>query len=134
MQHADLTERIIGSAFRVYNTLRFGFLESVYERARLIELRDAGLRAVAQQPINVFYRDEVVGQFVADLIVNDTVIIELKSVQQTIAAHEAQLVNYLVATRKPVGLLLNFGPNKLEVSRKVPFLPGSDPDHPVDPV
>jgi GxxExxY protein len=119
MEHEQLTERIIGCAYRVYNKMGFGFLESVYERCLLIELRKAGLRAESQQPITVTYDGEAVGDFVADIVVEDTVIVELKSVRQIAPAHEAQLVNYLVATGKPVGLALNFGEQKVEVKRKV---------------
>ena len=97
----------------------FGFLESVYEKCLLIELRKADVQAESQKPIIVFYDNEVVGEFVADIIVNDTIILELKSVKRIIKAHEVQLVNYLVATGKPVGLILNFGESKVEVKRKV---------------
>ena len=114
-----MTERIIGYAYRVYNKMGFGFLESVYEKCMLIELRKAGLNAESQKPITVYYEDEVAGEFVADIIVNDTVILELKSVSRIIKAHEVQLVNYLVATGKPVGLILNFGERKVEVKRKI---------------
>ena len=105
----------------------FGFLEparhpaggSVYEKCLLIELRKAGLYTGSQKPITVYYDDEIVGEFVADIIVNDTIILELKSVRRVIKAHEVQLVNYLVATGKPVGLILNFGERKVEVKRKI---------------
>ena len=75
--------------------------------------------AEAQKPITVYYDDEIVGEFVADIIVNDTIILELKSVRRVVKAHEVQLVNYLVATEKPIGLILNFGESKVEVKRKV---------------
>ncbi len=114
-----MTEKIIGCAYRVYNKMGFGFLESVYEKCMLIELRKAGLNAESQKPITVYYEEEIVGEFVADIIVNDTIILELKSVRQIINVHEVQLVNYLVATRKPVGLILNFGESKVDVKRKV---------------
>ena len=97
----------------------FRFLESVYEKCMLIELRKAGLNAESQKPITVYYEEEIVGEFVADIIVNDTIILELKSVRQIINVHEVQLVNYLVATRKPIGLILNFGESKVDVKRKV---------------
>jgi len=124
MQHKELTETIIGCSYRVYNRMGFGFLESVYEKCLLIELKKAGLRAEAQRAITVFYEGEVVGEFVADVIVEDTIIVELKSVRRVIQAHEVQLVNYLVATGKSVGLLLNFGERKVEVMRKVRELTG----------
>ena len=118
MEYQDLTETIIGCAYRVYNKIGFGFLESVYEKCLLIELRKAGLDTEAQKPITVYYKGEIVGEFVADIIVFDTVIIELKSVRR-IKAHEVQLVNYLVATGKPIGLILNFGETKVEIKRKI---------------
>ena len=114
-----MTEKIIGCASRVYNKMGFGFLESVYEKCLLIELRKAGLDTESQKPITVFYDDEIVGEFVADIIVNDTIILELKSVRRVIKEHEVQLVNYLVATGKSVGLILNFGERKVEVKRKI---------------
>ena len=119
MLHEELTKKIIGCAYRVYNKMGFGFLESVYEKCMLIELRKAGLQASSQQPVTVHYDGEVVGEFVADIVVEDTVIVELKSVRRIVVAHEVQLVNYLVATEKPVGLLLNFSETKVEVKRKV---------------
>lgn len=119
MEYRELTERIIGCAYRVYNKMGFGFLESVYEKCMLIELRKANLDAESQKPITVFYENEIVGEFVADIIVNDTIILELKSVRRIIKAHEVQLVNYLIATGKPVGLILNFGERKVEIKRKI---------------
>jgi len=119
MEYEKVTETIIGCAYRVYNKMGFGFLESVYEKCLLIELSKAGLYTETQKSITVYYEGEVVGEFVADLMVNDAVIIELKSVRRIIKAHEVQLVNYLVATGKPVGLILNFGERKVEIKRKV---------------
>jgi GxxExxY protein len=119
MDYGELTEKIIGCAYRVYNKIGFGFLESVYEKCMLIELRKKDLIAEAQNPITVYYENEIVGEFVADIIVNDTVIIELKSLREIIKAHEVQLVNYLSATGKPVGLIINFGEKKVEIKRKI---------------
>ena len=119
MQYKELTERIIGCAFRVYNQMGFGFLESVYKKCLMIELHKAGISAESQQQISVIYDNQPVGQFVADIVVEDQVILELKSVQNLATAHEVQLVNYLTATRKDIGLLLNFCPDKVEVKRKV---------------
>ena len=119
MQHKEVTEKIIGCAYRVYNKMGFGFLESVYQKCLLIELRKASLRAESEKPITVHYEGEVVGEFVADIVVEGTVILELKSVRRINVAHEIQLVNYLVATGKPVGLVLNFGERKVEVKRKL---------------
>ena len=117
MEYKEVTETIIGCAYRVYNKMGFGFLESVYEKCLLIEIRKAGLDTESQKPITVYYDDEIVGEFVADIIVNDTIILELKSVRRVIKAHEVQLVNYLVATGKPVGLILNFGERKARPPR-----------------
>jgi GxxExxY protein len=85
----------------------------------LIELRKAGLSAESQKAITVYYENEIVGEFVPDIIVDDTIILELKSVRRIIKAHEVQVVNYLVATGKPVGLILNFGERKVEIKRKI---------------
>ncbi len=123
MEHKDLTEKIIGCAYNVYNKMGFGFLESVYEKCMAIELEKAGLQAKFQIPIRVYYGDQIVGDFVADILVDDTVIVELKSVSRIVKAHEIQLVNYLVATGKDVGLLLNFGEQGVEIKRKVRELP-----------
>jgi GxxExxY protein len=97
----------------------FGFLESVYENCMAIELRNAGLAASCQQPIAVRYRGEVVGEFVADIVVEDVIIVELKSVRRVVRAHEVQLANYLMATQKDVDLILNFGERGVEVKRKL---------------
>jgi GxxExxY protein len=119
MQHSELTEKIIACAYAVYNKMGFGYLESVYERCMLIELADVGLKTESQKKLKVLYKGQVVGDFVADIIVNETVIVELKSVSQIVKAHEIQLVNYLVSTDKDVGLILNFAKIKVEVKRKV---------------
>lgn len=119
MEYEHLTEKIIGCAYNVYNRLGFGFLESVYEKSLLIEIQEAGLIYESQKPINVYYKERIVGEFKADLLVEDKIIVELKSVQNIAKAHEIQLVNYLVATGKPVGLIINFGEHKVEIKRKV---------------
>jgi GxxExxY protein len=119
MEYEELTKQIIGAAYDVFNEMGFGFLESVYESCMVVELTERGLIAQAQQPIEVFFRGRVVGHFEADLLVDDAVIVELKSVRQLIEAHEVQLVNYLKATHKRVGLLINFGAGGVEVKRKV---------------
>lgn len=118
MIHKDLSETVIGCAYRVYNKMGFGYEESVYEKCFLIELRKAGLKAESQVGIDVYYDGECVGQFRADVVVEDVLIVELKSVRALSPHHEAQLVNYLVATGKDLGLLLNFGESKVEVKRK----------------
>ena len=126
MKYEKLTETIIGCAYRVYNKMGFGFLESVYEKCLMIELRKAGVKALPQHPITVYYEEEVVGDFKADIYAEDSVIVELKSVKRTIKSHEVQLVNYLTATKKDIGLLLNFGEHKVEVKRKVRNLPNGE--------
>ena len=118
MKYSELTERIIKCAYRVYNKIGFGFLESVYENSMKIEMSKENIPYESQKEINVFYDDEVVGHFIADLIVDDKIIIELKSVRQLSKQHEVQLVNYLSATYKEIGLLINFGEHKVEVKRK----------------
>lgn len=119
MKYERITEKIIGCAFTVYNNLGSGYLESVYERCMLIELKKAGLYTESQHPIKVFYENEIVGEFIADLIVEESVIIELKAINQLTKIHEAQLVNYLVSTGKDVGLLINFGSEKVTIKRKL---------------
>jgi len=118
MDFDRLTETVIGCAFKVYNELGDGFLESVYENCMMIELQRAGLRAENQKELTVCYQGEVVGSFQTDIIVEDCLIVELKAVSQLVKKHEVQLVNYLTATNKPTGLLLNFGENGVEVRRK----------------
>ena len=113
-----LTQIVIGCAFNVYNTLGFGFLESVYEKSMLIELQKHTIKATAQSPIKVYYDSQMVGDFFADILIEDQLIIELKSVTQLNKMHEMQLVNYLNATGIEDGLLINFGPQKTEVKRK----------------
>ncbi|MEX2478285.1 MAG: GxxExxY protein [Gracilimonas sp.] len=118
MKHEELTEKIIECFYTVYNRLGYGFLESVYEKAMLIELKRAGLKAVRQFSVSVSYRDKNVGEFFADIIVDEKVIIELKAARKLDKDHEYQLINYLKATEIEVGLLLNFGRNP-EFKRKV---------------
>lgn len=116
-KHTDVTERIIGAAYEVHNELGFGFLEKVYENALAIELQEQGLSVRQQEPVQVFYKGHLVGDYVADLVVEDKVVVELKAVKLLDKAHEVQLVNYLKATRMEVGLLLNFG-SSVKVTRK----------------
>ena len=119
MEHQELTKKIIGCAYEVYNQMGFGFLESVYEKCLLIELGKAGLKTECQKAIPVAYDGQTVGDFYADMVVENKVIVELKSVERLVKAHEIQLVNYLVATGISVGLLINFGVTKVEVKRKI---------------
>lgn len=118
MKYAELTEKIIKAAYKVHNVLGFGFLEKVYQNALAIELKKIGLNITAEAPLSVYYEDEPVGQYVADIIVEDKVILELKAVKQLAEIHEVQLVNYLKATDIEVGLLINFG-HSVKVKRKV---------------
>ena len=119
MQYEEMTEQIIGCAYRVSGKMAFGFLKSVYENCIEIELIKAGSAVKSKEPIKVFHEGEIVGEFVADLVVEDTVIVELKSIRREVKAHETQLVYYLVAIKIDVGLILNFGERKVEVKRKV---------------
>jgi len=118
MLHKELTEKIIRAYYNVYNELGFGFLEKVYENALLIELRRQGLNAECQISIKVFFDGFEVGNYYADILVNDLVILELKAVSTLVSEHEFQLVNYLRATNKEIGLLLNFG-EKAKFKRKI---------------
>jgi len=117
MKDDDLTQKIIGCAYKVHNTLGPGFLEKVYENALRIELEKQGLRVRQQEPISVIYDGQKVGEFYADLWVDERVVIELKATQMLAKQYEVQLVNYLTATRIDIGLLLNFGPS-VQVKRK----------------
>ena len=118
MKHKELTAKIIECAFEVHKNLGFGFLESVYQNALAIELSKAGLKVDKEKRIQVHYDGQLIGDFVADLIVQDRIIVELKSSKEIHPAHEAQLVNYLKATGLEVGLLLNFG-EQVEIKRKI---------------
>jgi GxxExxY protein len=118
MEHAETTEKIIGCAMKVHRTLGPGFLESVYQNALAHELGKAGLRFECEKPIHVTYDGIVVGDFAADMLVEGKVMVENKAVTALAPAHEVQLVNYLTATGIEVGLLLNFGTEKLEFKRK----------------
>ncbi len=109
MLHSQITESILKAFYKVYNTLGYGFLEKVYENAMRIELNKIGFKVGQQKNIKVYYDSQQVGDYFADLIVDDLVIIELKSAEGICEEHEAQLLNYLKATSIEVGLLLNFG-------------------------
>jgi GxxExxY protein len=116
--HVELTREIIGCAYEVYHKLGAGFLEKIYENALAIELKNHGLKVLQQYPVNVYYDDILVGEYYADLFVEDKVIVELKAVSELAKAHETQLVNYLKATGIEVGLLINFG-DDIRVKRKI---------------
>jgi len=119
LPHADVTEKVIGAAFEVYRVLGYGFLESVYQRAMQAELQKAGLKAEIECPIKVRYKEIIVGDFRADLLVNEVVIIELKTAKNYNSEDEPQLLNELKATGVKVGLLINFGRTKVEFKRMV---------------
>lgn len=118
LKHEDITEGIINAFYHVYNVLGYGFLEKVYENALCYELRKRDFIVDAQHPLTVWYQGVAVGEYYADIVVNNCVIVELKCATSLVAAHEAQLINYLKATDMEVGLLLNFGPNP-EFKRKI---------------
>jgi GxxExxY protein len=118
MKHEEITHQIIGCAYRVYNALGFGFLESVYKKALVIELKKDSFELEEEKPLKVYYDDQVVGEFYVDLLVAQEIVVELKSVRNLIKEHEVQLVNYLNGLKKEIGLLINFGPNGVEVKRK----------------
>ena len=117
LKHEAITKAIIGCAFDVAKELGSGFLESVYEQAMLLTLRQTGLSVVSQHPVNVTFRGECVGEFFVDLFVEEKVIVELKAVKVIAPEHQAQVINYLNATGIEVGLLINFGQPKLEYKR-----------------
>lgn len=118
MLEEQLTGEIINAFYVVYNKLGYGFLEKVYEKALLIELKKRNFYCVAQAPIEVLYEEQPVGLYFADILVNDAVIIEIKATENLCEEHEFQLINYLKATKNEVGLLLNFG-KKPQVKRKI---------------
>jgi len=117
-QFENTTRIIIGAFYETYNALGPGFLEKVYEKALMIELKERGLRVHSQCPVVVHYKGQCVGDYIADIVVEDKVICEIKAVRELHPEHEAQLLNYLKATRMKVGLLLNFGP-KPEIMRRI---------------
>ena len=116
-KHTDTTELVIKAFYDVYNVLGYGFLEKVYSNALAIELKKLGLEVKQETPIEVHYCGHVVGAYYADLVVENSIIVELKAMRELLKEHEAQLLNYLKATQYEVGLLLNFGP-KPQIKRK----------------
>ena len=117
LKHEAITKSVIGCAFEVVNELGAGFLESVYEKALLLALRQKGLSAIPQHAVKVMFRGECVGDFYADIFVDGKVLVELKAVKAIAPEHQAQIINYLNATGIEVGLLINFGNPKLEYKR-----------------
>jgi GxxExxY protein len=118
MLHHELTDTIVKAFFRVYNELGYGFLEKVYQNSLYLELKAHGFDVQAQKQIKVYYRGRQVGEYYADLLVNECVILELKAAETLAEEHELQLINYLKATEIEVGLLLNFG-KKPQFCRKI---------------
>ena len=117
-KHSGLTGEIIKAAQKVHNALGYGFLEKVYHNAMVLELRKSGFDIEPEKPVSVYYDGQTVGEYFADIVVADKVIVEVKAVQAISPVHEAQLVNYLKAANIDIGLLLNFG-KSLEVKRKI---------------
>lgn len=118
MDLEELIKKVIQCVYNVRLQLSAGFLETVYQKALLIELKKNNILAEAEIPIEVYYDDSVVGEYRADIIVEKRIIIEIKAIQHLMSAHEAQLVNYLTATKIDCGLLINFGGERLEIRRK----------------
>ncbi len=116
-KHSELTEKIIGAFYAVYSALGYGFLEKVYVKALLIELEKRGLSVQDELPIHVYYDGQLIGEYFADIVVDELVILEIKAAKTIASEHEAQLLNYLKATPYEVGLILNFGP-KPETKRR----------------
>jgi len=116
--HSEITEQILNAFFQVYNTLGYGFLERVYQNSLYTELIQRGFTCETEKPLNVYYKNNIVGNFKADIVVNNKVIVEIKSTESLHFQHEAQLTNYLKATEIEVGLLLNFGKSP-EIRRKI---------------
>jgi len=119
----EITYEINGAVFEINRVLGSGFLEKVYQNALMVELKSRGLKAESQVPIKVFYKDNVVGEYIADILVEEKVIVELKTVESLDRIHEAQLLNYLKATGIQLGLLVNFTHPKAEIKRMVLDLP-----------
>jgi len=118
MKLEDITHKIIGCSYKVYNQLGFGFLESVYKNAMIIELQKQNFQIEEEKPLKVYYDNKIVGEFYVDLFIEEEIVVELKSVQNLNKEHEVQLVNYLNGMKKEIGLLINFGPSSVEVKRK----------------
>ena len=118
MEYRELTRKVIGCAYKVFNELGFGFLESIYKKAMIIELVKDNLKVEAEKPLKVYYDNQIIGDFYIDLYIEDKIIVELKSVETLVKQHEVQLVNYLKGLQKDIGLLINFGPSGVDVKRK----------------
>ncbi len=117
--YKDLSYKVVGLAMQVHTELGFGFLEKVYENALMILLNENGIKAEQQVPIKVYFHGQIVGEYVADILIEDCIILELKAQEKIIDAHKAQTLNYLKATKLKLALLLNFGKHKLECERLI---------------
>ena len=118
LKYEELSKKIIAAAYHVHKQLGHGFLEKVYKNALAIELGDSGIKYVCEAPLNVMYRERIVGEYFADLIVEEKIIVEVKALSKIQPVHEVQLVNYLKATNTNVGLLINFG-ESVEIKRRI---------------
>ena len=118
LKHKELSEKIIASAYNVHNELGYGFVEKVYRNALAIELEEVGMKFAVESPLKVSYHNKIVGDYFADIIVDDKIVVEVKAVSKLESVHEVQLVNYLKATGMNVGLLINFG-QSVEIKRRV---------------
>ena len=117
LAYSEITEAVIGAAFEVHGALGYGFLEAVYRNAMVVELKHRGFHPSVETRLEVHYKNEVVGLYIADMVVSDAVLVEFKVAEEYRKADEAQLLNELAATQKPVGLLINFGRRKVEFKR-----------------
>lgn len=118
LKHSELSKKIIAAAYNVHNELGYGFVEKVYKNALAIELQETGIKCAVEVPLKVLYHGKVVGDYYADMIVDDKIVVEVKAVNKLDSIHEVQLVNYLKATGLNVGLLINFG-QSVEVKRRI---------------
>ncbi len=117
--YKDITDKILASAFEVYNYLGYGFLEKVYENAFLLALQENGIRAEQQKAIPVYFKDKMIGEYFSDILVEEKIIVEIKTIETFSKAHYAQILNYLKATKLKLGFLINFGPRGLEYKRMI---------------
>jgi len=118
MKQEDITHEIIGCAYKVFNTLGFGFLESIYKKAMIVEFKKHGIAFEVEKSLKVHYENQIIGDFFIDLLVENEIIVELKSVKAILKEHEVQLVNYLNGMKLDFGLLINFSPKGVDVKRK----------------
>jgi GxxExxY protein len=118
LKHRELSEKIIAAAFAVHKELGYGFVEKVYKNALAIELQENGIKCALEVPLRVLYHERTVGDYLADMIIDDKIIVEVKAISDLAAIHEVQLVNYLKATGLQIGLLINFG-ESVKVKRRI---------------